>query len=143
MVGPHDIILRLLVAFFLGGVIGSEREKKRRSAGLRTHILVSMGSCLIMLTSIHIFDIYKGLAVVDPARIAAGVVTGIGFLGGGAILRSGHEIMGLTTAATIWISSAIGLAAGCGFFMAAVVTTVLSLITLVVLGRLEKSQGLK
>jgi len=137
MVSSADIIIRLVLAFVLGGVIGIEREKKRRTAGLRTHVLVSMGSCLIMLTSIHIFDIYKGLAALDPARIAAGVVTGIGFLGGGAIIRSSHDVRGLTTAATIWVSAGIGLTAGAGFYLAAVVATLLSLVALVVLKKVE------
>ena len=137
MVSSADIIIRLVLAFVLGGVIGIEREKKRRTAGLRTHVLVSMGSCLIMLTSIHIFDIYKGLTALDPARIAAGVVTGIGFLGGGAIIRSSHDVRGLTTAATIWVSAGIGLTAGAGFYLAAVVATLLSLVALVVLKKVE------
>jgi len=137
MVSSADIIIRLVLAFVLGGVIGIEREKKRRTAGLRTHVLVSMGSCLIMLTSIHIFDIYKGLAALDPARIAAGVVTGIGFLGGGAIIRSSHDVRGLTTAATIWVSAGIGLTAGAGFYLAAVVATLLSSVALVVLKKVE------
>ena len=83
-----QIFLRLTLSVILGGFIGLERQIHRRSAGLRTHILVSLGSCLIMLTSLYIFDIYKNQAPLDPARIAAGVITGVGFLGAGAIIRA-------------------------------------------------------
>ena len=129
---------RLILAFLLGSVLGLEREKKGVSAGLRTHILVCVGSALIMLTSIYIFEAYKGSATVDPARIAAGVVTGIGFLGAGTIIRSSEGIRGLTTAASIWISSAIGLAVGCGYISAALVTTLISYLSLSFLKKLEK-----
>lgn len=138
MLSSLNVVLRLITAFFLGSIIGLEREKKRRSAGFRTHILVSMGSCLIMLVSLHIYELYKGEVPLDPARIAAGVVTGIGFLGAGTIIRSAEGARGLTTAASIWISSAIGLAVGCGFFVAAVTTTVISFLTLSFLKRVEK-----
>jgi len=129
---------RLILAFLLGSVLGLEREKKGGSAGLRTHILVCMGSTLIMLTSVYIFETYKGSTSVDPARIAAGVVTGIGFLGAGTIIRSSEGIRGLTTAASIWISSAIGLAVGCGYISAALITTLISYLSLSFLKRLEK-----
>lgn len=132
------ILLRLGLAFILGSILGSERERKGRSAGLRTHILVCMGSALIMLVSLYIYDLYKDETALDPARIAAGVVTGIGFLGAGTILRSTHRVLGLTTAASIWISASIGLAVGCGFISAAVVTTVIAFFTLLLLGALEK-----
>jgi len=132
-----EIVGRLFVAFLLGSIIGWEREKKRRSAGFRTHILVCVGSTLIMLVSLHIYEIYKDVASLDPARIAAGVVTGIGFLGAGAIIRSAQQIRGLTTAASIWTSAAIGLAVGCGFFSAAVVTTFFVFITLSILKIVE------
>jgi putative Mg2+ transporter-C (MgtC) family protein len=133
------IVQRLVLSFLLGSIIGLEREKKGRSAGLRTHILVCMGSSLIMLTSLYIFEIYKGSATVDPSRIAAGVVTGIGFLGAGTIITSRAGAKGLTTAASIWVSSAIGLAVGCGFWVAAVATTIITFITLAFLKHLEKS----
>ena len=125
--------IRILGAFLLGGVIGLEREKKGHIAGLRTHILVCVGSCLIMLTSIYVYEMYQGKAAVDPSRIAAGVVTGIGFLGAGTIIRSirGSEgIKGLTTAASIWVSSAIGLAVGCGYLSGAIAATVVTFLTL-------------
>ncbi len=105
-------------------------------AGLRTHILVSVGSALIMLVSIHIFEIYAGKAPVYPARIAAGVVTGIGFLGAGTIIRSGESVKGLTTAASLWTVSGIGLAVGCGFYIAGWSTAIIALATLYLLRKI-------
>ena len=137
MITEPDMILRITCAFVFGGVIGLEREICRHEAGLRTHILVCVGSTLIMLTSLHIFDIYKSVAAVDPTRIAAGVVTGIGFLGGGAIIRSQEGIRGLTTASSLWVVSALGLAIGCGFIKLALYVTVLSLLVLMLLRRIE------
>jgi len=134
----REIAFRLLIAFILGGVIGFEREKKGRSAGLRTHILVSAGSCLIMLVSLYIYELYKQEVALDPGRIAAGVVTGIGFLGAGTIIRSAQEVRGLTTAASVWLSAAIGLAVGCGFLSGAFITTIIALLTLLVLKPLER-----
>lgn len=129
---------RIVLAVVLGGIIGLEREKKGRNAGLRTHILVCTGSSLIMLVSLYIFEMYQGKVPVDPSRIAAGVVTGIGFLGAGTIMGSSEGVKGLTTAASIWVSSAIGLAVGCGFFSAAAITTVVTFITLAFLKQIEK-----
>ncbi len=134
-----EIIKRLVSAFIFGGLIGIEREKRGRAAGFRTHILVSLGSALIMLVSIYMFEMYKDEGTVDPSRIAAGVITGIGFLGAGTILRSGDGVRGLTTAATIWMSAGIGLACGCGFVRGAFLTTLLSLIVLCLLRRIEKA----
>lgn len=146
---PTDsqIILRLILSVFLSGLIGLERQIHRRSAGLRTHILVSLGSCLIMLTSLYVFDIYKDKVAIDPARIAAGVITGIGFLGAGTIMREREGVKGLTTAASLWLVAAIGLSVGIGFFVASISATVLALIVLFFLrfveelmfGREEKS----
>jgi putative Mg2+ transporter-C (MgtC) family protein len=133
-----NILTRLVFAFLLGGVIGFEREKKGRSAGLRTHILVCAGSCLIMLVSLYMYELFGTKVALDPARIAAGVITGIGFLGAGTIIRSAQEVRGLTTAASVWISAAIGLAVGCGFFSGAFITTVMAVITLYLLKPLEK-----
>ena len=138
MITPVAVIVRLLLAVILGGLIGFEREVRRRSAGLRTHILVSLGSCLIMLTSLYLFDIYKSSVPLDPARIAAGVVTGIGFLGAGAIIRSGEAVRGLTTAATLWLVAGIGLGVGCGFYLASLITAVLAIAVLYFLRRLER-----
>lgn len=132
-----QVVVRLILSALLSGFIGVERQLHRRAAGLRTHILVCVGSTLIMLTSIYIFDIYKEIAPVDPARIAAGVITGIGFLGAGTIIRYGEEIRGLTTAASLWVVAAVGLAVGCGFYSAAVAASILVLISLLLLRRLE------
>jgi putative Mg2+ transporter-C (MgtC) family protein len=130
MLNDFQIVIRLTLSVMLGGFIGLERQVHRRSAGLRTHILVSLGSCLIMLTSMYVFDIYKNTAPLDPARIAAGVITGIGFLGAGAIIRDREGVKGLTTAASLWVVAGIGLAVGCGFFFAGIFTTFLALIAL-------------
>lgn len=132
-----QVFIRLTLAVALGGLIGLERQIHRRTAGLRTHILVSLGSCLIMLTSVYVFDIYKDKVPLDPARIAAGVITGIGFLGAGTIIREREEIRGLTTAASLWVVAAIGLAVGCSFYSAAIFTTFLTLVSLFFLRRIE------
>jgi len=105
--------------------------------------LVCVGSALIMLISLYIYDIYEGKAAVDPGRIAAGVVTGIGFLGAGTIMRSSERVRGLTTAASIWVSAAIGLAVGCGYVSGALIVTVISYFALSVLKRIEDSQRRK
>lgn len=138
MLSQSEVFLRLLTSVVLGGLIGLEREIQRRVAGLRTHILVCLGSALIMLTSIYIFDIYKAIGNLDPGRIAAGVVTGIGFIGAGAIMRDSEGVKGLTTAASIWVVSAIGLCVGCGFLYAGYVTTILVLMVLFILRHAER-----
>lgn len=133
-----EIALRLFLAVILGGVIGFERESHNRPAGFRTHILVCVGSALIMMVSAYGFtgQIDEGF-IADPGRIAAGVVTGIGFIGAGTILQQRGSIRGLTTAATIWVVSGVGLAAGVGFYLGAVLTTVFVLISLLLLRRAE------
>ena len=133
-----NIAIRLLVASLLGGLIGLEREIQGKEAGLRTHALVSLGSALIMIVSIEIFEMYKQVASVDPSRIAAQVVSGIGFLGAGAIIRSPGGIKGLTTAAGLWTASGIGLACGLGFYYPALVTTALILTILVIFARIDR-----
>ena len=137
MTSDFQIITRLLLTLFLSGLIGLERQAHRRHAGMRTHILVALGSCLIMLTSLYVFDIYKDMVCVDPSRIAAGVITGIGFLGAGTIIRDPEGVKGLTTAASLWVVAAIGLAVGCGFIKVATYTTVLVLIVLHLLRYIE------
>ena len=129
---PTDLqmIMRLLLTLLLSGLVGLERQVHRRDAGLRTHILVALGSCLIMLTSLYVFDIYKDKVALDPSRIAAGVITGIGFLGAGTIMREPEGVRGLTTAASLWVVAGVGLAVGCGFVRIAIYTTVLVLIVL-------------
>ena len=130
-------VLKLSLAWILGGLIGLERESTKRAAGLRTHILVTVGSTLLTMLSFHVFDLYVGRAASDPARIAAQVVSGIGFLGAGTILREGPTIRGLTTAASLWVSAAIGMAVGMGAYAPAVYTTLIVLISLIGLRRLE------
>lgn len=137
MLSTAQIIVRLVLAFVLGGLIGMERELHGRAAGLRTHILVCLGSALIMLTSMHMFYLYRDITTIDPARIAAGVITGIGFLGAGTILRFRASVRGLTTAASLWAVAGIGLAVGSGFYLGAYITSALVLIVLFVLTRVE------
>ena len=136
------VVVRILLSALLSGFIGFEREIKEHSAGLRTHILVSVGATLFMLTSINIGFVYVQAGQVDPSRIASGVVTGIGFLGAGAIIRYGASIRGLTTAASIWAAAAIGLAVGVGMYWASVVTAVVVLAVLI-LSRLEERMAIK
>src|SRR5689334_5114434 len=127
-------LLRVVVAAALGGLVGLERELRDREAGFRTHLLVSVGSCLFTLVSaygFHEFLVGGGNIVrAAPTRIAAQIVTGIGFLGAGAIIRQGLTVKGLTTAATLWVVAAIGMAAGAGYYGGAVITTAVVLISL-------------
>lgn len=134
-----QIALRLFLAAVLGGLIGYEREQSNHFAGFRTHILVSIGSTLIMLISIYGFaDFLIDKSVnFDPSRIAAQVVTGIGFLGAGTILRHGYTVTGLTTAASLWVVAAIGLAIGAGFYFGATLSTLFVLISLTLLAKLD------
>lgn len=137
MITETQMIIRLMLAAFLGGAVGIEREISSKAAGFRTHILVCIGSCLIMLTSMHMFDIYRGVTSVDPGRIAAQVVSGIGFLGAGTIIRSRASVFGLTTAASLWSVAGIGLAVGSGLFIVSIFTTVLIVGSLLVLSRVQ------
>jgi len=130
---PH-VLLRLVVAALLGGAVGMERELRERQAGLRTHLVVCVGSALFTLVSAYGFHefLVNGGAIVreDPTRIAAQIVSGIGFLGAGAIIRQGLSVRGLTTAATLWLVAAIGMAAGAGYYSAAIIATAGALLTL-------------
>jgi putative Mg2+ transporter-C (MgtC) family protein len=132
--GWDDNLLRLGLAAVLGGAIGFEREFREREAGLRTHLLVCVGSALFTIISAYGFHDFltSGGQVVrtDPTRIAAQVVTGIGFLGAGAIIRQGLSIRGLTTAATLWVAAAIGMATGAGYYPGAIIGTVIALVAL-------------
>lgn len=132
MVFPSDLAWRLLLAAGLGAAVGLEREYRQKPAGLRTNILIALGSALFTILSISM-----GRESGTADRIAAQIVTGIGFLGGGAILRSGSTIHGMTTAATIWVNAAIGMAAGLGQFALATLTAVLTLVVLAVLPPIE------
>ena len=121
---PLQLVIRLLAAVLLGALIGYEREFRAKNAGVRTHIMVALGAALFMIISQHGFP---DAAKFDAARIAAGVVTGIGFIGGGIIMKRKHDVSGLTTAASLWVTGAVGLSAGCGMFEVAVFATVLVL----------------
>ncbi len=132
------MLLDILLAIVLGFAIGFEREITNKWAGLRTHMLVCLGSCIFTLLSIHAFPVYAHSPQADPARIAAQVLTGIGFIGGGTVLRHGYSIYGLTTAATLWITASIGMACGCGFTALATICTVLAVGTLVLIRIFEK-----
>lgn len=121
---PLQLVIRLLAAVLLGALIGYEREFRAKNAGVRTHIMVALGAALFMIISQHGFP---DAAKFDAARIAAGVVTGIGFIGGGIIMKRKHDVSGLTTAASLWVTGAVGLSAGCGMFEVAIFATVLVL----------------
>lgn len=138
-----QLLIRLLLATLLGGLIGLERELHGRPAGFRTHLMVALGAALYMGISIHFYQEYGGmsgnLAVrVDPGRVAAQIVVGIGFLGAGAIIRENASVRGLTTAACLWVAAAIGTACGAGMLLIAVMVTAISLISLLVLKRVEE-----
>ena len=137
------VLIRIVLSAFYGGLIGAEREIHGCAAGLRTHILVCMGSTLFMLISITSAVNYGHVGGVDPSRIAAGVVTGVGFLGAGAIIRYGASVRGLTTAASIWAVSAIGLAVGGGMYVAAVITTAVAVAVLILSRLEERIEGIK
>lgn len=137
-INTSSIIVRLLLSTLLGGLLGWERESRRQNAGLRTHMIISVGSCLLMLISIYIPQTFSEYRNVDPGRIAAQVVSGIGFLGAGAIFRLGGNTHGLTTAATIWAVAAVGLATGAGMYEAAIIVTLLLLFVLSILDKIGK-----
>ena len=140
-----DFMLRLLVAGILGAIIGLDREYRAKEAGYRTHFLVSLGSALIMIVSQYGFQeiIKENSVTLDPSRVAAQVVSGIGFIGAGTIILQKQIVRGLTTAAGIWATAAIGLAVGAGMYAIGIATTVLTLIGLELLSYIFKSVGMK
>ena len=126
-----QLILRIVLASLLGALIGIEREHARRPAGLRTHVLVCVGSCLVMLTAEFVYNHYHHLSPnMDVTRLGAQVISGVGFLGAGTIIRNGSTVKGLTTAATIWAVACIGLATGIGYYAGALVATIVILLIL-------------
>src|ERR1700744_2680176 len=135
-----NLVLRLVIAALLGSIVGIDRERLAWAPGLRTHMLVSVGACLFMIVSAFGFADILGTShvILDPSRIAAQVVSGIGFLGAGSILLRGEVVRGLTTAASLWTVAAIGLAVGGGLYIAAVAATVLILVILAGLKPLEE-----
>lgn len=138
----RTVILRLALSLLLGGLLGLERELRGQAAGLRTHLIVCLGACLFTLVSLFAGQAEPGAepAIVraDITRIASQVVVGIGFLGGGAILRHGTSIHGLTTAANLWLTASVGMAVGMGFFTGAAVTVAFALVVLVGLRPVER-----
>jgi len=130
-------IFKLSLSLIVGGLIGLNRERHNQAAGFRTHILICVGSTLLMIISIYIPQTYFDFKNGDPGRIAAQVVSGIGFLGAGAIIRLGTNIRGLTTAASIWLISAIGMGIGAGLYVISLMTVIIVLFTLIFLERIE------
>jgi len=135
MLTEVQMISRLVLALLLGAIIGFERELHEKAAGLRTHTLVCIGACLITISSIHVSLMYKGVMSTDPARIAAQIVSGIGFLGAGTIIRSRTSVIGLTTAASLWAVAGIGLAIGTGLYLVSIWTAFLILTSLWLMSR--------
>jgi len=144
MIDISEIIIRLLLGTLLGAIIGFERETHGRPAGFRTHLLVCLASVLIMIVSTeyqHVLAINPSYLRVDPARIAAGAITGVGFLGAGVIIKSGFTVQGLTTAACLWMVSAIGLSVGAGLYTPAIASTIISVLALWSLRRMERKMS--
>ncbi|MDD3149856.1 MAG: MgtC/SapB family protein [Candidatus Gastranaerophilales bacterium] len=138
-----EIFIRVLIATCLGFVIGLERELTNKWAGLRTHILVCLGSAAFTIISIYGFPTLfsnaanGSLTMGDPARVAAQIITGIGFIGGGTVLRVGPSVLGLTTAASLWVTASIGMAIGTGSYLLGTITTIFTVVILVIIGRIE------
>jgi len=132
-IGPleTEIIIKLVVSAILGGLVGFEREVQRKPAGMRTHSLVCIGSTLFTIISVNLIG-------AEPSRIAAGIVTGIGFIGGGMIFKSEDRVRGLTTAAELWVLAAIGVAVGIGFYFASLVATLIVIFILIPMKYIEK-----
>ena len=129
-----DIVLRLLGAVIVGFAVGAQRARTSHPAGIRTHILVALGSCVVMVTSCILYEqtiAVFGTTPSDPARLGAQVINGIGFLGAGAILREGFTVRGLTTAASVWVVACLGLSVGMGYYVLTAVGTVIAFVTLV------------
>ena len=137
-----NTFFRLVLSLVLGMLVGAERKRKGQIAGIRTFALISMGACLAMLLSIYVPQVYLGLKNGDPGRIAAQVVTGIGFIGGGAMIHMKGAVRGLTTAAGIWMTAIIGMAVGMGMYMSSILATVLILLTLVSFEHYERRSHL-
>ncbi len=137
MIDEQTVVVRILLSILLSGLIGLERRFYHKPAGFRTNIMVGLGSTLLMILGIYIFMDFNSGGSVDILRLAGAVVTGIGFLGAGAIIQGRGSVHGLTTAAGIWVVAAIGMAVGLGYFFAAITATIAALIVLVAMGRVE------
>jgi putative Mg2+ transporter-C (MgtC) family protein len=130
-----ESVLRLVLAILVGGAVGWERERQDKPAGIRTHVLVALGSATFMLLGLDVSERFAelhGHAALDPTRVLQGVVGGIGFLGAGAIIKSSHHVTGMTTAASVWVAGALGASAGLGVYLIAVAATAFALLTLVI-----------
>jgi len=138
-----ETAFKIILSVLLSSVMGIEREMRQKGAGLRTHILVGVGSTLIVLTSLHLFNIYKVETVMDPTRMIAGLITGIGFLCAGTIIRAGSDVRGLTSAATLWIVSCVGIAVGAGDYIGAIIVTSVVFFVLIWVKAFEKKIGKK
>lgn len=138
LLSNNQIIIRLLVSFGLSTLIGVNRESSKRPAGLRTHVLVCVSSTLVMLISLFMFERFNNITNLQPDRLGAQVISGIGFLGAGTILREGSSVKGLTTAASLWAVACIGLAIGVGFYLGGILLTIFVLITLITYSRVGK-----
>lgn len=143
MLSDSTVLVRILVAAALGGVVGVERELRDQPAGFRTHMLVSVGACLFTMVGAFGFQAFTGgtdsqRIQADLTRVASQIVVGIGFLGGGTILRHGATVRGLTTAASLWVTAAIGLAVGMGFYFGATATSILAVVALAGLKPIER-----
>jgi len=138
MISEGQIILRIFVGAILGAVIGFERERHDQPAGLRTHMILVVGATLAMMLSVNLGHLYARPGTpADPARLAAQVISGIGFLGAGAILRYGFTVKGLTTATSLWTMAIVGLAVGAGYYLVSAITTILMLVVLALLNIIE------
>ncbi len=133
----YEIFLRLAAALLAGGAIGFERERDSQPAGLRTHMILALGAALVMILSINIAIEFQGQDA-EPTRLAAQVVSGIGFLGAGAILRFGFNVKGLTTASTLWTTAMVGMAIGYGYYLVSLFAVVIMLVVLTLVERFEK-----
>ncbi len=146
MTGIAEIVLRLLLGAMLGGIVGFERYTHGRPAGFRTHLIVCLASVLIMIVSVDFQYLTKqnpNYIRIDPSRIAAGAITGIGFLGAGVIIKTGFIVQGLTTAACLWIVSAIGLSVGVGLYLPAIIATFITMVALYFLRGIEQKMEKK
>ncbi|MBD5270561.1 MAG: MgtC/SapB family protein [Muribaculaceae bacterium] len=141
-VDPFNSLFRMLLSMVLGAAVGTERKRKGQIAGVRTFALISMGACLAMILSIYVPQEYLGLKNGDPGRIAAQVITGIGFIGGGAIIQMKGSVRGLTTAAGIWSTAIIGMACGIGMYGVAIGSTIMIFVVLVVFEAYERWRGI-
>lgn len=141
MLSETEAVLRLILATLLGGALGLERELSDKPAGLRTHMLVAEGAALFMVGSMLLTQDYSrpdAGGLIDPSRIGSTIVTGVGFLGGGMILRARDRVYGLTTAAGIWVAAAIGMLVGAGYYLIAIVGTLIGIVTIVLFRRAEE-----